>query len=76
MVPIDAVLRALDLYSAELKKQSQTLQPTKTVIYHPSTPTANGTETVERSLQLPSDGFVVGFLRVVQLYFFCIAGDA
>ena len=46
MGPIDAVLGALDLYSAELRKQSQTLQPTKTVIYLPSTPTVNGTETI------------------------------
>ena len=46
MGPIDAVLGALDLYSAELKKQSQTLQPTKTVIYLLSTPTVNGTETI------------------------------
>ena len=37
MGPNDDVLGALDLYSAELRKQSQTLQPTKTVIYLPST---------------------------------------
>ena len=46
MGPINDVLEALDLYLAELRKQSQTLQPTKTVIYHPSTPTINGTETI------------------------------
>ena len=50
MGPIDAVLGALDVYTAELRKQSQTLQPTKTVIYRPSTPTVNGTKTIAEDL--------------------------
>jgi hypothetical protein len=46
MGPLEDVLKALDIYSFELAKQSQVLQRAKTVIHLPTTPICNGTTSI------------------------------